>query len=32
MTHLILSRTTGERIYHMPGQKYYFLTRGASPF
>jgi hypothetical protein len=32
MTHLILSRTTGERIYHMPGQKYYLLTRRAPPF
>jgi hypothetical protein len=22
-----ISTSTGERIYHMPGQKYYFLTR-----
>jgi hypothetical protein len=22
-----ISTRTGERIYHMPGQKYYFLTR-----
>lgn len=22
-----ISATTGERIYHMPGQKYYFSTR-----
>jgi hypothetical protein len=26
-THRLISTNTGERIYHLPGQKYYFATR-----